>query len=78
MLVEKVVKIDGKEYIERYSDDGHMVIRNDGVCFDDAIDLPEAEYTYTESTEYTEEMKEKMKAIEEVKAAAEEILNQIQ
>ena len=49
MLVTETLIISNKEFIHNYSDDGHYIIRNDGVRYIDAIDLPESGYTYTES-----------------------------
>lgn len=49
MLVTETVYLSNKEFIHNYSDDGHYIIRNDGVEFADAYDLPTSGYTYTES-----------------------------
>lgn len=40
---------DGVNLYRTYSDAGFMLIRNDGVEYDEAIDVEGAPYTYTES-----------------------------
>ena len=40
---------DGVNLYRTYSDEGFMLIRNDGVEYDEAIDIENAPYTYTES-----------------------------
>lgn len=49
MLITEIIIIDNQEYIHNYSDNGHYIIRNDGVEFTDAIDLINSGYTYIES-----------------------------
>lgn len=51
MLVTETIEINGKEFVHNYSDSGAKVKRNDGVVFDDAIDLPDQMFTYTEYVE---------------------------
>lgn len=41
---------NGVELVERFSNEGKTLIRNDGIEFDTAIDATESAYTYTEST----------------------------
>lgn len=45
---------DGVKLIRTYSDTGHRLIRNDGVVYDEAIDIEGIGYTYTESEELIE------------------------
>lgn len=45
---------DGVNLYRTYSDAGFMLIRNDGVEYDEAIDMEDAQYTYTESTNKVE------------------------
>lgn len=40
---------DGVNLYRTYSDAGFTLIRNDGVEYDEAIDVEDAPYTYTES-----------------------------
>lgn len=40
---------DGVNLYRTYSDAGFTIIRNDGVEYDEAIDVENAPYTYTES-----------------------------
>ena len=37
-----------------YSDEGRRIIRNDGIEYDDAVDVEDSEYTYTESENFIE------------------------
>lgn len=48
------IRDDGAELVRTYSDEGKKLIRNDGVVYDEAIDMESSGYTYTESDEYTE------------------------
>lgn len=41
---------DGINLYRTYSDAGFTIIRNDGVEYDEAIDIEDSPYTYTEST----------------------------
>lgn len=41
---------DGVSLCRTFSDAGFTLIRNDGVEYDEAIDVEDAPYTYTEST----------------------------
>lgn len=41
---------DGVNLYRTYSDAGFTIIRNDGIEYDEAIDVEDAPYTYTEST----------------------------
>ena len=45
---------DGVNLYRTYSDAGFTLIRNDGVEYDEAIDVEDASYTYTESTKKVE------------------------
>ena len=60
---------DGVELIRTYSDEGYRIIRNDGVVYDEAIDIKDSGYTYTESEELTEGAS--------VELTAEEALNEL-
>ena len=44
-----VKREDGVSLYRTYSDAGFTIIRNDGVEYDEAIDVENAPYTYTES-----------------------------
>ena len=48
------IRDDGIKLVRTYSDAGKKLIRNDGVVYDEAIDVESSGYTYTESDEYTE------------------------
>lgn len=45
---------DGVNLYRTYSDAGFTIIRNDGIEYDEAIDVEDAPYTYTESTNMIE------------------------
>lgn len=47
---------DGVNLYRTYSDAGLSLIRNDGVEYDEAIDVEDAPYTYTESGNKVEVM----------------------
>ena len=47
---------DGVNLYRTYSDAGFTIIRNDGVEYDEAIDVEDAPYTYTESGNRVEVM----------------------
>lgn len=47
---------DGVNLFRTYSDAGFMLIRNDGMEYDEAIDVEDAPYTYTESGNKVEVM----------------------
>lgn len=49
MLITETVKLNERTFIHNYSDANFYIIRNDGIFFADAYDLPESKYTYTES-----------------------------
>ena len=49
MLITEEIKINKKKFIHNYSNNNKYIIRNDGVEYEDAIDLTESGYTYTES-----------------------------
>jgi len=54
-MIQKVFFItrkDGVNLYRSYSDEGKIIIRNDGEKFEDAVDVENAGYTYTESEEY--------------------------
>ena len=46
---------DGVKLVRTYSDAGMKLVRNDGVVYDEAIDVENSGYTYTESDEYIED-----------------------
>ena len=47
---------DGVNLFRTFSDDNHYVIQNEtGIKYDEAIDVENAPYTYTESNELIEE-----------------------
>ncbi len=48
MLVTETIEINGEEFIHNYSDSGAKVKRNDGVIFEDAIDVIDSMNTYIE------------------------------
>jgi len=43
---------DGVKLYRSYSDEGKIIIRNDGEEFEDAVDVENSGYTYTESEDY--------------------------
>lgn len=45
---------DGVNLYRTYSDAGFTILRNDGMEYDEAIDVEDAPYTYTESTNKVE------------------------
>lgn len=45
---------DGVNLFRTYSDAGFALIRNDGVEYDEAIDVEDSPYIYTESTNKVE------------------------
>lgn len=49
MLITEEIEINNQKFIHNYSDNNKYIIRNDGIEYEDAIDLPESSYTYTES-----------------------------
>lgn len=54
MVVQTIKIINGNPFIYHYSDAGFYIER-DGVLYADAIDLPQFEYRYTETTEPLEQ-----------------------
>lgn len=50
MVVQTIKVINGNPFIYHYSDAGFYIER-DGVLYADAIDLPQFEYHYNETTE---------------------------
>lgn len=55
IVIEKYkTRADGVELIRTYSDEGYRIIRNDGVVYDEAIDVKDSGYTYEESEELIE------------------------
>lgn len=54
MLITENIILNGKEFRHNYSDAGFYIVRNDGVKYSDAIDILEAEYTYSETDEEIE------------------------
>lgn len=51
-----VTREDGVNLYHTYSDAGFTIIRNDGTEYDEAIDVENAPYTYTESENKAEVM----------------------
>lgn len=47
-------RADGVKLIRTYSTAGLQLLRNDGVVFDEAVDVEGAGYTYTETGEAAE------------------------
>lgn len=64
---------DGVKLIRTYSDEGRKLIRNDGVVYDEAIDIEGAPYTYTESEEFNEVVEELQEEIVEYRIIPETI-----
>lgn len=60
MLITEEIEINGRKFIHNYSDSNKYVIRNDGVEYEDAIDLPDSGYTYTESDKEIPDVDEKV------------------
>lgn len=54
MVVQTIKVVNGNPFIYHYSDAGFYIER-DGVLYADAIDLPQFEYRYTETTEPLEQ-----------------------
>lgn len=54
MVVQTIKVINGNPFIYHYSNAGFYIER-DGVLYADAIDLPQFEYRYTETTEPLEQ-----------------------
>lgn len=50
------VRTDGVKLFRTYSDNGKMIVQNEtGIVYIEAIDVENAHYTYSESTEDIEE-----------------------
>lgn len=48
-----MTRIDGVNLYRNYSDEGKRIIQNEtGIVYDEAIDVENAPYTYTESEEF--------------------------
>lgn len=59
MVIKELFKTrsDGVKLYRTYSDEGKRLIQNEtGVVYDEAVDVENAPYTYTESDELIEEM----------------------
>ena len=53
---EYKTRADGVKLLRTYSDEGKSIIQNEtGIVYDEAIDVENAPYTYTESTETNDE-----------------------
>lgn len=50
MIIIKTITINGKEFVKTSSSLG-MMIEREGIKYDEAIDLPQMNYTYTETDE---------------------------
>lgn len=65
MIVQETIKIDGKEFVKTYSDEGFYIIQNEtGNQYEEAVDIPNM-YTYSESEDKIGEEQEP-EPIEEV------------
>jgi hypothetical protein len=52
-----MTRSDGVKLFRTYSDEGRKLIQNEtGIVYDEAIDVENAPYTYTESEEFVEEL----------------------
>ena len=52
---EYTTRADGVKLFRTYSDEGKQITQNEtGFIYDEAIDVENAPYTYTESDEYVE------------------------
>ena len=73
MIVTKTVKIRGKTFIRNVSDAG-FYIKKDGTdeVYSEAVDLPDAGYTYSETDIPIEEDEEEAEAIRAEQAEAEQ------
>lgn len=76
MIVTEFYKTrsDGVNLYRTYSDEGEMLIRNDGAEFSEAIDVECSGYTYTEGGSLVEpmtEMEEKALAYDIITGVAE-------
>lgn len=47
MIISETITIDNRKLIHTYSDANRYIVR-DGIPYEDAIDMPEFGYTYTE------------------------------
>ena len=53
-----MTRTDGVKLFRTYSDNNKKLIRNDGVVYDEAVDVEGIGYTYTESDEDIEVIEE--------------------
>lgn len=53
-----MTRSDGVNLYRTYSDQGRMLIRNDGVEYGEAVDVENSGYTYTEGDYPVEDMSE--------------------
>ena len=53
-----MTRSDGANLYRTYSDQGRMLIRNDGVEYGEAVDVENSGYTYTEGDYPVEDMTE--------------------
>ena len=60
MIVREFYKVrrDGVNLYRTFSDEGRVIIRDDGVEYDEAIDVEGSPYTYTETDREIEPMPE--------------------
>lgn len=61
MLIKELymTRTDGVKLYRNYSDEGKRLIQNEtGIVYDEAIDVEDAPYTYTESEELISELTE--------------------
>lgn len=53
---EYMTRSDGVKLFRSYSDEGRKLIQNEtGIVYDEAIDVENAPYTYSESEEFVEQ-----------------------
>lgn len=64
MLITETVTINDRQFRHNYSDAGFFIIRNDGQEFEDAYDIMEVDWTYTESDRKIPEPPEEIEVLE--------------
>lgn len=66
MIVKELFETreDGIKLYRTYSDEGYTIIQNEtGLEYEEAVDVEDATYTYTESTNKTETESDKLNGI---------------
>lgn len=67
-----ITRVDGVKLFRVYSDEGRRLVQNEtGAVYDEAVDVEDAPYTYSESEESVEGFEE---TVMEEKAAAYDVL----